>query len=257
MFRTTSRPSRARWSGSRRFATTRVASITRLLSGGQPATAPVGFQPSGREGALIGGSSWRHAATAARRRARARQILGARGRPGRHRAGPWAPRDHRHRADRGDFHPDAARGPARQVHTPVRLHGSAPDDHRDGRCGRAPQPILRVPAGREYLLRRRDRLRTLAHRHPSAALWGVLAGLLRFVPYVGPLLAAVAPADAGGGRRSRLVDQRLRCAVVRDHRTAHRLCGRAVALRPLHRAFSRCRSLSRPSSGPGFGARSA
>ena len=28
---------------------------------------------------------------------------------------------------------------------------------------------------------------------PSAALWGVLAGLLRFVPYVGPMLAAVAP----------------------------------------------------------------
>jgi hypothetical protein len=28
---------------------------------------------------------------------------------------------------------------------------------------------------------------------PSAALWGVLAGLLRFVPYIGPLLAAVAP----------------------------------------------------------------
>jgi predicted PurR-regulated permease PerM len=28
---------------------------------------------------------------------------------------------------------------------------------------------------------------------PSAALWGVLAGLLRFVPYLGPLLASVAP----------------------------------------------------------------
>ena len=28
---------------------------------------------------------------------------------------------------------------------------------------------------------------------PSAVLWGVLAGLLRFVPYVGPILAAVAP----------------------------------------------------------------
>jgi predicted PurR-regulated permease PerM len=28
---------------------------------------------------------------------------------------------------------------------------------------------------------------------PSPSLWGVLAGLLRFVPYVGPLLAAVAP----------------------------------------------------------------
>ena len=26
---------------------------------------------------------------------------------------------------------------------------------------------------------------------PSAALWGVLAGLLRFAPYVGPLLAAI------------------------------------------------------------------
>ena len=28
---------------------------------------------------------------------------------------------------------------------------------------------------------------------PSPALWGVLAGLLRFVPYVGPMLAAVGP----------------------------------------------------------------
>ena len=28
---------------------------------------------------------------------------------------------------------------------------------------------------------------------PAPALWGVLAGLLRFVPYVGPMLAAVAP----------------------------------------------------------------
>ncbi len=28
---------------------------------------------------------------------------------------------------------------------------------------------------------------------PSAAMWGVLAGLLRFVPYIGPILAAVPP----------------------------------------------------------------
>ena len=69
---------------------------------------------------------------------------------------------------------------------------------------------------------------------PSAALWGVLAGLLRFVPYVGPLLAAVGPACACGGNRSRLVDHHLRGAVIRDRRTAHRVCGRAIPLRPLH-----------------------
>ena len=32
---------------------------------------------------------------------------------------------------------------------------------------------------------------------PSPALWGVLAGLLRFVPYIGPILAAVAPIALG------------------------------------------------------------
>ena len=32
---------------------------------------------------------------------------------------------------------------------------------------------------------------------PSPAMWGVLAGLLRFVPYIGSLLAAVAPAALG------------------------------------------------------------
>ena len=43
---------------------------------------------------------------------------------------------------------------------------------------------------------------------PFAVLWGVLAGLLRFAPYVGPLLAAVAPltlaaaVDPAGGPQS-------------------------------------------------------
>ncbi len=32
---------------------------------------------------------------------------------------------------------------------------------------------------------------------PSSAMWGLLAGLLRFVPYIGSLLAAVAPAALG------------------------------------------------------------
>ena len=29
---------------------------------------------------------------------------------------------------------------------------------------------------------------------PSSAMWGLMAGMLRFVPYIGPLLAAIAPA---------------------------------------------------------------
>lgn len=32
---------------------------------------------------------------------------------------------------------------------------------------------------------------------PSPAMWGVLAGMLRFVPYIGPVLAAVAPVALG------------------------------------------------------------
>ena len=190
------------------LATTRVASITRLLSGGKPATAPVAapaVRPRGGR-TRCGGSSGRHAATAARRRARHAEVLGARGRSGRDRAGPWPARDHRHCLDRGDFHPDAARGPARQVHPPLWLHGSAPDDNGDGRCGPTPQPILRVAAGRECLLRRGDRRGTLADRRTVRSALG-RAG--RSAP-VRPLRRAAAgggcPADACGGRRSRLVD---------------------------------------------------
>ena len=80
-------------------------------------------RPAARGQTRCGGSSWRrHAATAARRRARHAKVLGAHGRSGRDRAGPWPARDHRHCVDRGDLHPDAARGPARQVHTPLWLH---------------------------------------------------------------------------------------------------------------------------------------
>ena len=121
-------------------------------------------RPATREQNRCGASSWRHAATAARRRARHAEVLGARGCSGCDRAGSWTPRDHHHCADRGDFHSDAARGLARQVHTPLWLHGSAPDDHRDGRCGPTTQPILRVAAGRECQLRCGDWRGTLADR---------------------------------------------------------------------------------------------
>nr|WP_295665968.1 AI-2E family transporter [Sphingomonas sp.] len=38
---------------------------------------------------------------------------------------------------------------------------------------------------------------------PSPAMWGLMAGLLRFVPYIGSLLAAVAPAALGGDGTAR------------------------------------------------------
>ncbi len=193
--------------------------------------------PSGQE--RCGGSAWCwDRATAAGRRARTAEVLGAHGRPGHHRAGRWAPRDHRHRLHRRDLHSDAARGPARQVHTPLWLKGSAPNDNRDGRCGPPPQPLLRVAAGRKCLLRCGDRSGTLADR---CTVRSALGGAGLSAP-VCPIRRAAAggrgPAHACGGSRSRLVDDHLRSAVVRDHRTSHRVCRRTTALRPLHRTVA-------------------
>ena len=41
---------------------------------------------------------------------------------------------------------------------------------------------------------------------PSPMVWGILAMLMRFVPYVGPFIAAAPPGSAGRGGRSRLDD---------------------------------------------------
>ena len=38
---------------------------------------------------------------------------------------------------------------------------------------------------------------------PNALLWGLLALVLRFVPYIGPVIAAIFPLAAGARRRSR------------------------------------------------------
>ena len=116
-------------------ATTRLAFITRILNGGRPAATPPTFPLSVRDGTTpTAGSSWRHAATTARRRTCRAELLGARGGSGRYRAAPRTARNHCHCADRCGVHSDAARGPARQVHTPRWLQGSASDDNRDGRC---------------------------------------------------------------------------------------------------------------------------
>ena len=57
---------------------------------------------------------------------------------------------------------------------------------------------------------------------PTPALWGGLAGLLRFVPYIGPLLGVVAPLALARRDRSRLVDGGVGGAPVRRRRAAHR-----------------------------------
>ena len=41
---------------------------------------------------------------------------------------------------------------------------------------------------------------------PNALLWGLLALVLRFVPYIGPVIAAIFPLVPGAGGRARLVD---------------------------------------------------
>ena len=75
---------------------------------------------------------------------------------------------------------------------------------------------------------------------PSPALWGILAILLRFVPYIGIVIAACFPLalaiaiDPGWSLRG--VDG---AALCRD-RARHRECGRAVALCRPHRPVFFC-----------------
>ena len=160
--------------GVQTLATTRVASITRLIGGGSACDRPGhrssraaarGTEPMQRlfPVALSNSRSSSSSQRQSPRRSRS---------PGPSSSRSWPPRDHGHRADRRDFHSDAARGPARQVHTPLRLDGSASDDDRDGRCRPTPQPILRVAAGRECLLRCGDRSGTLADRHTVRSALG-------------------------------------------------------------------------------------
>jgi predicted PurR-regulated permease PerM len=75
---------------------------------------------------------------------------------------------------------------------------------------------------------------------PSAPLWGMLAMILRFVPYIGAVISAIFPlvlaAAVGPGWTMVLFT-----AALFPHCGTHRWpCGRASALRPQHRPFT-CR----------------
>ena len=109
---------------------------------------------------------------------------------------PPAPPSHddRHHRDFRDLHPPAARGLAEPFHQARGLARSAEDDRRARRCGDAAKPAVPDPARRE---RRIFGIVIGAGLWiigvPSPILWGILAAILRFVPYIGAVIAAVFP----------------------------------------------------------------
>ena len=76
---------------------------------------------------------------------------------------------------------------------------------------------------------------------PSAILWGILAAALRFVPYIGAVIAAAFPTRSGSRRRSQLVDVPVDAWAISCCGAGRGPCDRANGLRPQYRAFSRCR----------------
>jgi hypothetical protein len=99
----------------------------------------------------------------------------------------------RHRGADADLHPDLPRGPAEQADQAGRHQRPSPhhDGHRRGR----PQA--------EQAVRHAALINTTTGAFigaalfligvPGALLWGILTAVLRFVPYVGTLLASVFP----------------------------------------------------------------
>ena len=69
---------------------------------------------------------------------------------------------------------------------------------------------------------------------PSAILWGILAAALRFVPYIGAVIAAAFPLALGGSHRSRLVDAALDARAFSCCGAGRGPCHRADGLRPQH-----------------------
>ena len=74
---------------------------------------------------------------------------------------------------------------------------------------------------------------------PSAILWGILAGVLRFVPYIGAVIAAAFPLALARRRRSHLVHAALDRRAVCGGRAGRRPCDRTDGLWAQHRALTR------------------
>ena len=70
---------------------------------------------------------------------------------------------------------------------------------------------------------------------PSPVAWGILAMLMRFVPYVGSYIAAAVAGADRRGHRSRLDYRAPGHRTVRRRRDDHGPGGRAASIRPRHR----------------------
>ena len=76
---------------------------------------------------------------------------------------------------------------------------------------------------------------------PSAALWGMLAMVLRFVPYIGPPIAAIFPTRARGCGRDRMGNGALDRGVISGGRVRCRAGYRTGCVRSQHRPLA-CRN---------------
>ncbi len=91
------------------------------------------------------------------------------------------------------LHPDAAGGPAGSVDPAFRLDGSASHHARDRRRRASPVSLFPHAALHQCGLRRDHWYRSDDHRRAEPNPVGVLGMLLRFVPYIGSLIAALLP----------------------------------------------------------------
>ena len=91
---------------------------------------------------------------------------------------------------------------------------------------------------------------------PNPVLWGILAGLMRFVPFIGTFIAVVPPALLALAVDPAWAMAHLDAGPVPHQRAGHGPGGGAAALWPQHRVCRRWRSSSPRPSGPSSGGRS-
>ena len=92
-----------------------------------------------------------------------------------------------------DLHAAPARGSARSCDPTGGRQRRRPDHRGDERCGEADQPLPADAARHQPALRHSRRDRALFHRRAEPDPWGLLATILRFIPYIGPVIAALVP----------------------------------------------------------------
>ena len=101
--------------------------------------------------------------------------------------------DRRHRRRARGLHPARPRPSQRPVRAAVRRQRRACDVGGRGRRRRSRRPRAVAAGADQFRLRVAGKRRLFALGMPNAVLWGLLAGALRFIPYVGAVLGALLP----------------------------------------------------------------